>query len=134
MISTVEDLLAYGRALGTGEGLLPPDQQAQRLDSFLGEDIPPNTADRAYGLGFGKESGWIGHTGTSPGYNTTVYYSPDLDATMVVETNSDISSGDCSDDNPTLADSPHDIPCEEPAKRIRGALAEALGQPFGTNQ
>ena len=134
MISTVEDLLVYGRALGTGEGLLSPDQQAQRLDSFLGDDIPPNTAERAYGLGFGKESGWIGHTGTSPGYNTTVYYSPELDATMVVETNSDIASGDCSDDNPTLADSPHDIPCEEPAKRIRGALAEALGQPFGTEQ
>ncbi len=134
MISTVEDLLVYGRALGTGEGLLSPDQQAQRLDSFLGEDIPPNTAERAYGLGFGRESGWIGHTGTSPGYNTTVYYSPELDATMIVETNSDIASGDCSDDNPTLADSPHDIPCEEPAKRIRGALAEALGQPFGTDQ
>ena len=134
MISTVDDLLVYGRALGTGEGLLPPEQQAQRLDSFLGDDIPPNNADRAYGLGFGKEFGWIGHTGTNPGYNTTVYYSPELDATMVVETNSDIPSGDCSDDNPTLADSPHDIPCEEPAKRIFGALAEALGQPFGTEQ
>ena len=81
-----------------------------------------------------EESGWIGHTGTNPGYNTTVYYSPELDAPMVVGTNSDISSGDCSDDNPTLADSPHDIPCEEPAKRIFGALAEALGEPFGTDQ
>ena len=29
MISTVGDLLAYGRALGTGEGLLPPEQQAR---------------------------------------------------------------------------------------------------------
>jgi len=134
MISTVDDLLVYGRALGTGEGLLPPEQQAERLDSFLGDDIPPNTADRAYGLGIGREYGWLGHTGTLPGYNTTVYYSPELDATVVVETNSDISSGDCSDDNPTLADSPHDIPCEEPAKRIFGALAEALGQPFGTDQ
>src|ERR687894_696788 len=111
MISTVEDLLVYGRALGTGEGLLPPEQQAERLNSFLSEDLPPNSADRAYGLGLGREYGWIGHTGTNPGYNTTVYYSPELDATMVVETNSDISSGDCSDDNPSLADSPHDIPC-----------------------
>jgi D-alanyl-D-alanine carboxypeptidase len=134
MISTMDDLLVYGRALGTGEGLLPPEQQAERLDSFLGGDIPPNTADRAYGFGIGREYGWLGHTGTLPGYNTTVYYSPELDATVVVETNSDISSGDCSDDNPTLADSPHDIPCEEPAKRIFGALAEALGQPFGTDQ
>ena len=133
MISTVDDLLVYGRALGTGEGLLPPEQQAQRLDSFLGEDIPPNTADRAYGLGIGREYGWLGHTGTLPGYNTTVYYHPDLDATVVVEVNSDIASGDCPADNPTLADSPHDIPCEEPAKRIFAALARALGQPFGTD-
>ena len=35
MISTVEDLLVYGRALGSGEGLLPPEQQAERLNSFL---------------------------------------------------------------------------------------------------
>ena len=53
---------------------------------------------------------------------------------MVVEVNSDIASGDCPEDNPTLSDSPHDIPCEEPAKRIFAALAEALGQPFGTDQ
>jgi D-alanyl-D-alanine carboxypeptidase len=134
MISTIDDLLVYGRALGTGEGLLPPEQQAERLDSFLSDDIPPNTADRAYGLGIGREYGWLGHTGTLPGYNTTVYYSPELDATVVVEVNSDISSGDCPDDNPTLSDSPHDIPCEEPAKRIFAALAEALGQPLGTDQ
>ena len=31
MISTVDDLLVYGRALGSGEGLLPPEQQAERL-------------------------------------------------------------------------------------------------------
>jgi len=134
MISTVNDLLVYGRALGTGEGLLSPEQQAQRLDSFLSDDIPPNTADRAYGLGIGRENGWLGHTGTLPGYNTTVYYHPDLDATVVVEANSDIASGDCPDDNPTLSDGPHGIPCKEPAKRIFAALAGALGQPFGTDQ
>ncbi len=101
---------------------------------FLGDDIPPNNADRAYGLGFGKESGWIGHTGTNSGYNTTVYYHPALDATLVVETNSDIASGDCPEDKPTLVDSPHDIPCADPATRIFGALAQALGQPLGSDQ
>jgi D-alanyl-D-alanine carboxypeptidase len=134
MISTVEDLLVYGRALGTGEGLLPPDQQAERLDSFLSDDLPPNTADKAYGLGFGKESGWIGHTGTQPGFNTTVYYHPALDATVVVEVNSDIASGGCPEEKPTLVDNPNDIPCADPATRIFGALAQALGQPLGTNQ
>lgn len=42
MISTVDDLLVYGRALGTGEGLLPTEQQAERLTSFL-YGLQPNT-------------------------------------------------------------------------------------------
>ncbi|CAA9309075.1 MAG: Beta-lactamase class C-like and penicillin binding proteins (PBPs) superfamily, partial [uncultured Chloroflexia bacterium] len=129
MISTVDDLLVYGRALGTGEGLLPPEQQAERLDSFLTDDLPPNSADRAYGLGLGREYGWLGHTGELPGYNTAVYYSPELDATVVVEVNSDIAAGDCPEDKPTLSDSPHDIPCADPAVRVFRALTEALGQP-----
>jgi D-alanyl-D-alanine carboxypeptidase len=129
MISTVDDLLIYGRALGTGEGLLPPEQQAERLDSFLSDDLPPNSVNRAYGLGLGREYGWLGHTGELPGYNTAVYYSPELDATVVVEVNSDIASGDCPEDKPTLSDSPHDIPCADPAVRVFRALTEALGQP-----
>jgi D-alanyl-D-alanine carboxypeptidase len=125
MISTVDDLLVYGRELGTGEGLLPPEQ----LDSFLSDDLPPNSADRAYGLGLGREYGWLGHTGELPGYNTAVYYSSELDATVVVEVNSDIASGDCPEDKPTLSDSPHDIPCADPAVRVFRALTEALDQP-----
>jgi len=134
MISTVDDLLVYGRALGTGEGLLPSEQQAERLNSFLSDDLPPNTADRAYGLGLAREYGWLGHTGELPGFNTAVYYHPGLDATVVVEVNSDIPSGDCPADKPTMSDSPHDVPCADPAVRIFGALAEALGQPVGTDQ
>jgi D-alanyl-D-alanine carboxypeptidase len=135
MISTVDDLLVYGRALGTGEGLLPPEQQAERLDSFLSDDLPPNSADRAYGLGLGREYGWLGHTGELPGFNTAVYYHPGLDATVVVEVNSDIPSGNCPEDKPTMTDAPQDdIPCADPAVRIFGALAEALGQPLGTDQ
>jgi D-alanyl-D-alanine carboxypeptidase len=135
MISTVDDLLVYGRALGTGEGLLPPEQQAERLNSFPGDEVPPNSAERAYGLGLGREYGWLGHTGELPGFNTAVYYHPELDATVVVEVNSDIPSGDCPPDNPTMTDAPHeDIPCADPAVRIFGALAEALGEPFGPEQ
>jgi hypothetical protein len=34
-----------------------------------------------------------------------------------------------------MTDAPHDdIPCADPAVRIFGALAEALGQPLGTDQ
>ena len=133
MISTVDDLLVYGRALGTGEGLLPREQQAERLTSFL-YGLPPNTAERAYGLGLVNQRGWIGHTGELPGYNTTLYYHTELHTTVVVEVNSDIASGDCPPDTPTMTDGPRDIPCSAPAVRIFGALTEELGKPFATDQ
>ena len=133
MISTVEDLLTYGRALGTGEGLLSPEQQAERLDSFV-SDLPPlNQAplkgNLAYGLGLGEDRGWVGHNGEIPGYNTYLFYHPDLDAVVAVEVNTDISSGDCPEGTPTMKDGPQDIACAEPADRIFRALAEALGKP-----
>ena len=133
MISTVEDLLTYGRALGTGEGLLSTEQQADRLDSFVSDlpplNQPPLKDNLAYGLGLGNDRGWVGHNGEIPGYNTYLFYHPDLDAVVAVEVNTDISSGDCPEDTPTMKDGPQDIACAEPADRIFRALAEALGKP-----
>ena len=133
MISTVEDLLVYGRALGTGGGLLPREQQAERLTSFL-YGLKPNTPHRAYGIGLGNQRGWLGHTGELPGYNTTLYYNPELDTTAVVEVNDDISVGDCPPDVPTMTDGPHNIPCSEPAVLIFEELSKELGKPFATKQ
>jgi D-alanyl-D-alanine carboxypeptidase len=134
MISTVEDLLAYGRALGTGKGLLSPAQQDERIDSLVSDvpplNQPPLKGDFGYGLGLMKEHGWIGHGGEMPGYNTALYYNPELDAVVAVEANSDIFSGDCPEDRPTMTDSsPKSLPCADPASRIFRALAEALGKP-----
>jgi D-alanyl-D-alanine carboxypeptidase len=114
MISTVDDMLVYGRALGTGKGLLPREQQAERLTSFL-YGLPPNSPEKAYGLGLVTVGGWLGHTGTQPGFNTTVYYHPQLHTTVVVEVNSDISVGG-----------------KTPADLIFGTLAAELGKPSGT--
>jgi D-alanyl-D-alanine carboxypeptidase len=133
MISTVDDLLVYGRALGTGKGLLSPEQQSERLDSFVSDvpplNKPPLKGTLAYGIGLGKDHGWIGHNGEIPGYNTYLFYHPDLDAVLVVEVTSDISSGKCPKDVPTMNEWPRAIPCELPADRIFEALAEALGEP-----
>ncbi len=133
MISTVDDLLAYGRALGTGKGLLSPAQQAERIDSLVSDvapfNQPPLKGDYGYGLGLMKEHGWIGHGGVLPGYNTALYYNRELDAVVAVEVNSDISSGDCPEGRPTMKDGPQSIPCDVPAGRIFRALAEALGKP-----
>jgi D-alanyl-D-alanine carboxypeptidase len=133
MISTVDDLLVYGRALGTGKGLLSAGQQSERLDSFVSDvpplNQPPLKGDLAYGIGLGKDHGWIGHNGEIPGFNTYLFYHPDLEAVVVVEVNSDISSGKCPKDVPTMNEWPRAIPCELPADRIFEALAEALGEP-----
>src|SRR5215210_2113127 len=133
MISTADDLLVYGRALGTGEGLLSPEQQAERLDSFVSDvpplNQPPLKGDLAYGIGLGKDHGWVGHNGEIPGYNTYLFYNPEIDAVVVVEVNSDISSGKCPKDVPIMKEWPRTVPCELPADRIFEALAEALGKP-----
>ena len=133
MISTADDLLVYGRALGTGEGLLSPEQQSERLDSFVSDvpplNQPPLKGDLAYGFGLGKDHGWVGHNGEIPGYNTYLFYHPELDAVVAVEVNSDIPSGDCPKDEPTLMEGPQGISCDLPADRIFRALAEALGKP-----
>jgi D-alanyl-D-alanine carboxypeptidase len=133
VISTVDDLLAYGRAMGTGKGLLSSAQQDERIDSLVSDvppfDQPPLKGDFGYGLGLMKEHGWIGHGGELPGYNTALYYNQELDAVLVVEANSDISSGDCPEDRPTMTDSTKSLPCADPATRIFRALAEAVGKP-----
>ena len=133
MISTVEDLLVYGRALGTGKGLLPPEQQSERLDSFVNDlsplNQPPLNGELGYGIGLANDKGWIGHNGELPGYNTYLFYHPEIDAVVAVEVNSDIPSGDCPPDKPTMTDGPRGIPCDDPADRIFRALAEALGKP-----
>jgi D-alanyl-D-alanine carboxypeptidase len=138
MISTAEDLLLYGRALGTGKGLLPPQQQAERLDSFVRDlppyNQPPSNGRSGYGLGLMYDRGWVGHGGDIPGYNTQLFYHPDLDATVVVEVNSDIAAGgNCPEGIATLKDGPKDVPCDIPAPRIFRALAEALGKPAVPN-
>ena len=133
MISTIDDLLVYGRALGTGKGLLSPKEQKERLDSFVSNvpplNQPPLKGDLAYGIGLGKDHGWVGHNGEIPGYNTYLFYHPDIDAVVVVLVNSDISSGKCPKGVPIMKAWPRNTACELPADRIFEALASALGKP-----
>ena len=132
MISTVDDLLAYGRALGTGEGQLSAAQQDKRLGSFVSDvpplNQPPFKGDLSYGIGLMNIQGWVGHSGNMPGYTTYLFYHPDLEAVMAVEVNTNILAGDCPEDMPTF-DVEEDITCAAPTDRVFRALAEALGQP-----
>ncbi len=90
VISNLEDLHIWARALGTGEGLIGPEMQQMRIES-LNSDVPPNGPDASYGVGITQQKGWLGHTGTLPGYNTDAVYDPVTDTTIVVLANSDIS-------------------------------------------
>jgi D-alanyl-D-alanine carboxypeptidase len=128
MISTLPDLLVYGHAFGTGKGLLAPPQQKRRLASFNTEP-PPLSRRMSYGIGLVDDRGWIGHTGSFPGYTTAVYYQPAIETTVVVEANSDIFSGECPVGS-TLVDDPITRPCAIPADRVMGAVAKALHHPY----
>jgi D-alanyl-D-alanine carboxypeptidase len=121
LISRMDDLLVYGRALGTGRGLLSEASQTERLRSFPGA--------AGYGIAAGCASGWVGHTGELPGFNTSVFYDTTSDTTIIVQVNSDIASGDCVD-KPTLVDDPGQAVCSSPATRMFVALSTALGNPF----
>ncbi|NMN94036.1 serine hydrolase [Antrihabitans stalactiti] len=79
-ISTVGDLLKYGKLLATGTLLKPETHAARTQFTSLGEG-----AD--YGLGLFDMSGWLGHGGDVLGYSTAVYYLPEHDATIAVAVN-----------------------------------------------
>ena len=139
MISNLDDMLVWGEALATGDGILSPETQADRLDSF-DFDVPvyagpgttvPQTPARAYGMGLGLALDWYGHEGELPGFNTYVQHYEPEGVTLVVMVNADILSGaDCSADQATVPQNPEVGPCQSPASRIAAALAEALGYPL----
>ena len=83
MISTLDDLTVYGRALGKGT-LLSPAAQARRLkmSPFAG-----SPAWVGYGQGIAHIGPFVGHNGTIQGFSTECFYYPAQDATIVVSVN-----------------------------------------------
>jgi D-alanyl-D-alanine carboxypeptidase len=84
MISTLEDLRAWSRALATGS-LLSAEMQHERLRvSPLGLGM-----DRSFGYGLGimEWNGWLGHAGAIFGYSTWMLHHPEKDATVIVMAN-----------------------------------------------
>lgn len=86
MISRIDDLLLWGRVLGTGGGLISPGLQRERLESVAG--VVPG--DIAYGLGFASFGGWLGHNGRLPGFTAYVVCDPATETVVAVMANSDI--------------------------------------------
>ncbi|WP_328671123.1 serine hydrolase domain-containing protein [Streptomyces sp. NBC_00328] len=85
MISNLQDLRHWAKVVATGT-LLSPATQAERLRT-----LPTGFPGTSYGLGIFDASGWIGHNGSLPGYETVTVYLPAKKATLVVMINTDIT-------------------------------------------
>lgn len=93
-ISTADDLVAWMRALVSGE-VFDADYHQQWLASLQAED--PQTADgQKYGYGisyqrFGPDAAMFYHGGELPGFNSFMGYDPENDVALVIWTNLTLS-------------------------------------------
>lgn len=90
MISTLDDLFVWARALATGT-LLSPATQHER-EKFL--PAPSEGDGSLYGLGVENQNGWIGHNGNIVGYQSYAYFLPSENKTLVMLINSNASALD----------------------------------------
>jgi D-alanyl-D-alanine carboxypeptidase len=112
IISTLDDLHTWSKALFTGNGILKPETQQLRRDSII-HNIPPNTPTMGFGFGIGDRNGWWGFDGDIPGYTTSLYHNYDRQTTIIVAVNSDIAL-------------PGTTPPALPAPAVFDALVKAL--------
>jgi D-alanyl-D-alanine carboxypeptidase len=82
MISTIDDLRVWSKALATGA--LLSDEMRREQQSWV----------ERYGLGMFELNGWIGHNGSIPGYFTFMLYHPELNASYVLLLNTNIPNAD----------------------------------------
>ncbi|MET8546601.1 serine hydrolase domain-containing protein [Kitasatospora sp. NPDC004799] len=85
-ISTRADLRTWSKTLATGEPLIKPATQAERLKTKAVGSSP----DLGYGFGVFTTHGWIGHNGSLPGYESVVLYLPQAKASLAILLNTDI--------------------------------------------
>ena len=126
MVSTLDDLHAWGDALGEGAGVTP-ELQAARYAELA--PVPGKTA-AGYGLGAGVEldvdTGCItsvSHAGAEPGYGTDIAYYPQTGAVFALLGNGDGGTGTAVLEvpkalapllGPVLKGSPPTEPCAAP--------------------
>jgi len=81
MISTMADMKEWVKAYVTGT----TNNAATQRDRLTCVDTP--MAGVGFGLGIVCSNGWYGYTGGIEGYNTSAYYLPEKDATIIVFVN-----------------------------------------------
>lgn len=84
LTGTLDDLAAWGRALGSGS-LLNRETQQQRLASFgPTADDPTSPKYDHYGFTMGEIGGWIGHTGAGLGYQSLAMFDPESERVVAI--------------------------------------------------
>lgn len=99
MISTLDDLRVWTKALAVGD-LLSPELQQQRLRT---SPEPGGPADFGYGIGIFDVAGWLGHNGSLPGYQTVAVHLPQRNTTVVTMINTDTAAPGQVDPSEALA-------------------------------
>jgi D-alanyl-D-alanine carboxypeptidase len=86
MISTLDDMRIWAHALSSAE-LLSEEMRHERFSSAL-----PMSEEKTafYGLGAFDAAGWIGHSGSMPGFQTVVAGLPEAQTTLAFFTNTDV--------------------------------------------
>ncbi|GFG51945.1 serine hydrolase [Mycolicibacterium agri] len=84
MISTLDDMRIWARALSSGE-LLSEEMRNERFSSAL-----PMSETAKYGVGAFESGGWIGHSGVTPGFETVVVGLPEEQTTLALFANTDV--------------------------------------------
>jgi D-alanyl-D-alanine carboxypeptidase len=97
MVSTLDDLHAWGEALGDGAGVTPELQAARYADRAVNSE----ETGAAYGLGTGVVYDAatdcvliVSHAGAEPGYGSNLFYYPATGAVFAILGNSDGGTGD----------------------------------------
>jgi len=86
LVSTLEDLAVWGRALGRGE-LLSEESFNRQIRMISTDSCPTCPEYDGYGMGIGELDGWLGHTGDYIGYQALVMFDPLSEATVVILVN-----------------------------------------------
>lgn len=96
MVSTAGDLGIWCRALGSGQLLTPSTHQLRLTHARAATNGPRYDS---YGVGIGMLGGWVGHTGSSIGFQTACFFDPASGATIAVLVNATPSASAIPQDN-----------------------------------
>ena len=92
MVSSLEDLKVWARALATGE-LLSEKMHQEQMPANL-KEAPGSPVKSGYGMGVSQQDVWIGHSGAIAGFMVNMGYYPEKDATIVTFFNKFTAIGD----------------------------------------